>query len=227
MIRKTLSPFVFLILVLAMTGLACQAVAGSPDPTPAPEQPPVENPSPEEPAVQEPPEPSEQQPESPPQAEPSSPTSDFVVFTDMNDLYQIEVPGDWLYEQTIDTEDNYFYIDTFSSPDGGAVIENIVYDDGTRFTGSQKGRFALYLLNTFYSSTGKEGDIRVSDDKIMQDGSERLIWNSRGGGYSGISFLEVRSNGTTFLLFTVNWGNDYEDLYLDTLNYVIESYVIP
>ena len=119
------------------------------------------------------------------------------------------------------------YIDTFKSPDEGAVIENIVYDDGTAFTGNQKAKFSLYLLNTFYSSTGKEGDIKVSDDSIMKDGSERLTWTSKGGGYSGLSFLEVRNNGTTFLFFTVDWGNDVQDTYIDTLNYVIESYKIP
>ena len=158
---------------------------------------------------------------------PANTEGGFVSFTDSNKLYSIEVPVDWTYEQTADTENNNYYIDTFTAPDGGAVIENIVYDDGTAFTGNQKSKFALYLLNTFYSSTGKEGDIRVSGDSIMKDGSERLTWTSKGGGYSGISFLEVRSNGTTFLFFTVDWGNDVEDTYIDTLNYVIESYTIP
>jgi hypothetical protein len=221
---KTLKPFVFFVAVMVMASLACSLVTGSGAPAPA--DPPAEQP-PEQ-------QPSEQQPSAedaqPVQEEPQSSgngDSDFILFTDQNDLYTIEVPADWNYEQTVDTETNYYYIDTFTSPDGGAVIENIVYDDGDRFTGSQKGRFALYLLNTFYSSTGKEGDIRVSDDKIMQDGSERLTWTSQGGGYSGISFLEVRSNGTTFLFFTVDWGNDVKDTYYDTLMYVIDSYTIP
>lgn len=61
----------------------------------------------------------------------------------------------------------------------------------------------------------------------MPDGSERLTWRSSAGGYSGMSFLELRSNGTTFLFFTVDWGNDVKDVYIDTLNYVIETYTIP
>ena len=219
---KALKPIIFLVLITAVVSLACQALSDSPEPTsvPIPTNQPTQQPAPEQPATQEIPvdEPSQQ---------PESDGGGFVIFTDQNDLYSIEVPADWEYEQTYDAENNYYYIDTFSSPDGGAVIENIVYDDGTRFTGNQKGRFALYLLNTFYSSTGREGDIRVSDDKIMPDGSERLTWTSQEGGYSGLSFLEVRSNGTTFLLFTVNWGNSVEDDYIDTLNYVIDSYSIP
>lgn len=213
---------VFLVLLLTAS-MACSLFSAGG--VPATEELPVQQVPAEQPSVQQPAEQESPTQESPQQSD--SETGGFVTFTDQNDLYTIEVPADWIYEQTYDSENNYYYIDTFTSPDGGAVIENIVYDDGTLFTGNQKAKFALYLLNTFYSSTGKEGDIRVSDDKIMSDGSERLTWTSRGGGYSGISFLEVRSNGTTFLFFTVDWGNDVEETYLDTLNYVIESYTTP
>ena len=202
---------------LMAVSMACSLFSGSDTPIteePAMQQEPPTKPEP--PTIEEPTE------------EPVSDTSgDFVTFTDQNDLYSIEVPADWTYEQSYDSENNYYYIDTFTSPDGGAVIENIVYDDGKPFTGNQKSKFSLYLLNTFYSSTGTEGDIKVTNDSIMKDGSERLTWESKSGGYSGISFLEVRSNGTTFLFFTVDWGNDVEDTYIDTLNYVIESYTIP
>jgi hypothetical protein len=214
-----LKPFVFILAVMAVVSLACSRGSGTPvpEPTPvvAPTQPPVQQPTPQEAVV-----------EQPTQA-PDTASSDFFAFTDQNNLYTIEVPGDWKHDQTFDTENNYYYIDTFTSPDEGAVVENIVYDDGTAFSGNQKSKFSLYLLNTFYSSTGKEGDIKISDDSIMKDGSERLTWTSKGGGYSGISFLEVRSNGTTFLFFTVDWGNDVEDTYRDILEHVIESYTIP
>jgi len=216
------SLFAFVVLLLAVS-LACSVFSGGQNvPTTAPE---VQQPATQPPQVQAP-------TEQPVDNTPTDSTSNdsaggYVTFTDQNNLYSIEVPADWDYSQTVDTESNNYYIDTFKSPDGGAVIENIVYDDGTAFTGNQKAKFSLYLLNRFYSSTGKEGDIRVSDDSIMKDGSERLTWTSKGGGYSGFSFLEVRSNGTTFLFFTVDWGNDVQDTYIDTLNYVIESYKIP
>ena len=225
---KTLKPFLFIVAVMAVVSLACLGGSGTPEPAPILVEP---TPQPVQPTAQ--PvvvtvvvtaEPTQQEP-----APPENNGSDggFITFTDRNDLYTIEVPADWEYQETIDTEDGNYYIDTFTSPDGGAVIENIVYDDGKGFSGNQKSKFALYLLNTFYSSTGKEGDIKVTDDAIMQDGSERLTWTSKGGGYSGISFLELRPNGTTFLFFTVDWGNSVEDQYFDTLSYVIESYTIP
>jgi len=156
----------------------------------------------------------------------SASNSDLVTFTDQNKYYAIDLPGDWKHDQTVDKENDYYYIDTFTSPDGNAIIENIAYDDGKPFTGGGNGKFALYLLNTFYSDTGKEGDIRVSDDSIQKDGSERLTWTSKGGGYSGFSYFEVR-NKTSFLMFTVDWANDHESDYIDVLDSVISSYRLP
>ena len=177
------------------------------------------------------------QPQQPPSTQPPStqPPSNsgntgssgqLTTFTDKNKYYQIDVPSDWKYSQTVDKTNNYYYIDQFKSPDGNALVENIAYDDGTAFSGADNGRFALYLLNNFYSNTGKEGDIRVSDDSIQKDGSERLTWASKGGGYSGISYFEVR-NRTTFLMFTIEWANDYKDQYFDMLGNVVSSYTTP
>ena len=59
------------------------------------------------------------------------------------------------------------------------MVENIAYDDGTAFNGSENGKFALQIPNQNYSSTGKEGDIKVTDDSIQKDGSERLTWTSK------------------------------------------------
>ncbi len=159
-------------------------------------------------------------------AQPANAGGGYTTFTDQNKYYQIDVPSGWTHSQTTDKQNNYYYIDTFESPDKNGMIENIAYDDGTAFNGSDNGRFALYLLNTFYSYTKAEGDIRVSDDSIQKDGSERLTWASKGGGYSGISYFEVR-NKTTFLMFTVEWGNNYKDQYFDTLDHVISSYTSP
>jgi hypothetical protein len=181
-------------------GLAC----GSPAPTPTPA-----------PTVA-PPEPTQA----------TSSGDEWVTFTDENDYLELDVPGDWAYGQDKDEENDFWYWDYFVSPDEHAVVESVVFDDGTAWTGSSSGKQALYMLHQFYSNTGEEGDIRISDDSIQKDGSERLTWESKSGDYSGISFFEVR-NRTAFLMFTVKWDNDFEDQYLDTLNSVIDSYRIP
>ena len=126
----------------------------------------------------------------------------------------------------MDKQDNYYYIDTFTSPDDTAVIESIIYDDGKAFTALDKSHAALFFLNNWYSYTGKEGDIRITDDSIQKDGSERLVWTSKGGGYSGVSFLETRGT-TTFLFFTLNWGDSYKDQFADIVDSVVQSYRVP
>ena len=210
MLLKSARPIFFVFLILALASLACGIDLGDETQT-APPQPPTA----EQQSVQ---------PTEPEQVVNDS--SGLTTFTDEDDLYAIEVPANWTYTHTVDEQDNFYYIDTFISPDEAAVIENIVYDDGKAVTGAYKSAFALFFLNNWYSNTGKEGDIRVSEDKIMEDGSERLTWTSRGGDYSGISFLESRG-ATTFLFFTVDWADDAEDQYIDILNAVIESYRIP
>ncbi|MFZ5878499.1 MAG: hypothetical protein ACOY0R_03945 [Chloroflexota bacterium] len=210
--------------VFVLVSLACTGGQGTPSPVPPqpqPQQPQPQQPQPQQPQPQQPspqPEPEQEPTPSPTEEQPTS--GGWTSFTDENDFYTIQVPADWDYSHEIG---NYYYIDQFKSPDEQALVENLVYDEGAAFTGNVNGKFALALLHTFYSNTGKEGDIRITDDNIQPDGSERLIWQSRGGGYSGISYFEVR-NKTTFLMFTVEWINSAEDLYLDTLNAVIESY---
>ena len=153
----------------------------------------------------------------------STSTSELTTFTDKNSYYQIDLPGDWKHTSGNDTN---IYWDKFTSPDEHAIIQNLAYDDGTVWTGSQNGQAALLLLNNYYSSTKKEGDIRVTDDSIQNDGSERLTWFSKGGSYSGISYFEVRKR-TTFLMFTALWDNDYQSTYVDLLDKVISSYRQP
>lgn len=193
--------------LLVIVSLAC---GGSSEPTAAPTIPPA----PTNPPVEQP---TEQQQQ--------GSSDELVTFTDGNGLLAFDLPGDWTYEQTSDTN---YYVDTFTSPDGSALIESLVYNDGTAFVKSQKGKFALDLINTFYSATGQVGDIRVTSDQIMDDGSERLEWTSKSGGFSGVSFLETRgADNSTFLLFTAKWLNDADQSVFDAINNAIASYRIP
>lgn len=153
-------------------------------------------------------------------------SSGLVPFKDQNGNFAIDVPASWTHTQDVDKQNNYWYWDVIASPDGNAKVESVVYNDGTPWTGSQNGQTALYLLNKFYSNTGKEGDIRVSSDSIQKDGSERLVWASKGGNYSGESFFEVR-NRLTFLMLTIWWKNDFASQYESTLDDVVASYRIP
>ena len=112
-------------------------------------------------------------------------------------------------------------IDSFQSPDKVTFIDNFVYDDGTTFTRSQAGQAALTLLKEYY----QVNDIVVTSDKVQGDGSERLDWYSRNGGYSGESFFETR--GTTFLMLTWVANDSYFDLYSPVWGSILDTYSIP
>jgi len=219
--RNVFFPFLALLVFMISVGCLCTGLTNkvTATPPPVPTQPPVQLPT-QAPVIQPTEVPATEAPVS------NNSSGGLKTFTDENNFFSIDVPSDWEYSHTVDPDKNYYYIDTFSSPDGGAVIENIVYNDGTAFSGGQNGKFALQILNQLYSKTGREGDIKVSDDQIMKDGSERLTWASKEGLYSGLSFFEIREKNW-FLMFTVNWGNAVQDQYLDTLNAVIESYRTP
>jgi len=212
---RMLFAFVALLLVvgLACTGGQTPTIAPPPTNRPAPTNVPESNPiAPRPPALN-----------NPPLSNGNS--SDIVTFTDKNNLMAIDLPGDWVYENG--SADNYYY-DTFTSPAGDAKMESLVYNDGTAFVANQNGKFALGLLHNIYSATGQEGDIKITDDSVQSDGSERLTWQSKSGGYSGVSFFELRgSDNSTFLMLTAWWNNDVDQAVLDTINNAISSYKIP
>lgn len=139
------------------------------------------------------------------------------TFTNPDALFSVKVPTAWEYERS---ESENAGIDTFIAPDGHAVIQNIVYDDGNAISRSDAADLALQLLHNSYAP-----DVRILDNRMQPDGSERLTWTSSSGDYSGISFFETR--GTTFLLFTAMYDRQYEDVYLDPLEYTISSYAAP
>ncbi len=146
----------------------------------------------------------------------------FNTFTDKNNYYQMDVPAGWTYSSG---SGDHYYFDQFKSPDGNALIENIVYDEGAPLEGTKFGQTALQLLDQFYGS-GSNGTIQLTDDTPQQDGSERLSWNLSSGMLSGVSFIEVR-NGKTILLLTAEWSNDYKSQYIDILDKSVSSYRNP
>ena len=200
--------------ILLAVSLACSALSSEPAANPT--LPPV----PTEPPAQQ-----DQQNQQQDQGQ-QSVDNGLITFTDENELAAFDLPGDWIYNHTVG--ENY-YVDRFTASDEvSGFIESIVYNDGTPFVKSQNGKFALDLINTFYSATGQVGDIRISSDQLMPDGSERLEWKSKSSGYSGVSFFETRgSDNSTFMMFTAWWLDTADQTTLDAINNAISSYRIP
>ena len=203
---RGLSYLLAFIAFIAATGLACETLFPSATPTSVPTSSPA--------------------PTAVPQAT-DTPIASLTTFTDQNNDYQIDVPSDWTHKSSSGQD---FYWDTFTSPDGGAVVENYTYlkaasAGGTPWNDTQMKKYATEVLDKYYSKTGKPGDIEITETKPQSDGSVRLAWDSKSGDYSGLSYYELRT--TRFLLFTVDWGNSYKDQWIDMLNKVIASYRVP
>ncbi len=204
--------FVFAALML-LVSLACGALS-SPDPTPVP--PPTKA------------EPSQEQPNAPSEPTGNQGSSDIIAAEDQNKLFTFDIPANWSYEANdlgnAIYSDVYMFADTWTSPDESAVIEGISgRSEGFDFDGTTSTRVALDMLNYYYSDTGKEGDIRISETSTAEDGSTRFDWESKGGDYSGISWFEVRGT-RTFLMWTVNWGNGADQATLDIVDNAINTY---
>ncbi len=154
----------------------------------------------------------------------ASKVSDFDLyhyiynFTSDSDLFTMDVPTPWIYTYA---KDGDVTIEKFSAPDNNAFIESIIYNDGSSQNGATAGAGALALLNNYYTNGG--GDIKVTEDKIMEDGSERLTWTSKKGGYSGLTFFEVPDGKTILILSTVT-SNDYVDVYSPVFDYTLSTY---
>ncbi|MBK6792035.1 MAG: hypothetical protein IPG80_05715 [Anaerolineales bacterium] len=219
--------FVFLAIMLAVS-LACSATSQQ-EPTANPTLPPI----PTNPPVQQ----DQQQGQQQDQQQGQQQTTDngIVTFVDANNLLAFDLPGDWTYLHTDHGDTIYTdvtaYTDTFTSPDEAAKIESLVMfaNEGVTVNNSISQAVALDILNTYYSSTGtNNGDIRIKSDQIMQDGSERFEWISKGGNYTGVSFFEVRGDDKrTWLMLTAWWDNNADQAVLDVVDNAIATYRIP
>ena len=137
----------------------------------------------------------------------------------------ISVPIGWTY--VYDEKQTYTdsIIETLTSPDGAALIENISVVDGNTYTMGNAGEAALFLLNDRYSSGG--GDVRVSNIQTLNDGSEFWTWKSTKGGYSGTTNFELRNGGKQILLLSFLANNEVFDLYTPLFDRVLSTYTIP
>lgn len=143
------------------------------------------------------------------------------TFMGPKNLFAIEVPLSWKHETSTDAN---LIVDSIHAPDEHASIESIMYDDGYPYPKADAGQATLRLLNQFY--TNGAGDIAITDDRIMEDRRERLTWESKQGGFSGITTFEVR-NETSLIIFSVLYDNPYEDTYRGLLEFVIDTYEFP
>lgn len=137
-----------------------------------------------------------------------------LLTTFSNGAYSMEVPGYWEYQNTIA---EHSVVDTFTSPDGHAVIQMIVYDDGQFISGSVAGAFVRNLIRNYYAK-----DIVVTSYRYLPDGREELIWNSSGSNYEGITYFDAHN--TELIIYTVMSDVDIRETYSELLDNALNSF---
>jgi hypothetical protein len=142
--------------------------------------------------------------------------AEWIVYSDAEGFISVEIPGAWTHETK---EDGNVFADNFYPEEGGAYVQNMIYDDGTTWNQSMAGQVALIVLNQAY--TDGAGDIKISKDEPQSDGSERLTWTSKAGNYSGVTVF--KASGKKLILFSVLYNNDAKDYYEDQVNHVLET----
>jgi hypothetical protein len=140
-------------------------------------------------------------------------------YTSPDSLFTIEVPTSWT--KFLDTARiQKAQIEQFFSPDRRASIQTVIYRHGTLIEQEFKATKTREILNTLYGPR-----FRVSHDKALPDGRERLAWSVESKELSGISFFH--SWGGSLYIFTVLWDDAYQPLYQPVLDRVVESFSYP
>ena len=138
------------------------------------------------------------------------------TFHERNNAYTVEVPDSWTYEPRFETNTT---LDTFYSPDRHAVFTGIVFNDGNPISKQVAGQFTLTLLRNYIAQ-----DIHVTDDRIMANGGEKLIWNSLNGKYHGDTRFIVQDQ--SLLIYSIVVDDAYDDVYMPVLERILDSFTV-
>ena len=131
-------------------------------------------------------------------------------------LFTLDVPTAWSKYADVGSIENT-QLEGFLSPDLHAAVQVVIYRQGSLIKREAKAFKTLEIMRKLYGY-----DLRVSHDKALPDGRERLAWSAARREVSGISFFD--SFGNSMYIFSIVWDNDFDDMYKFTLNAVVDSF---
>ena len=131
-------------------------------------------------------------------------------------LFTLEVPTAWSRYADVASIENT-QLEGFLSPDMHAAVQVAVYRQGSLIKREAKAFKTLEIMRKLYGY-----DLRVSHDKALPDGRERLAWSAAQRKVSGISFFD--SFGSSMYIFSIVWDNDFEEMYKTTLDAAVNSF---
>ena len=138
------------------------------------------------------------------------------IYTAPNAFFKLEIPIPW--DKFIDaTAIEKTIIEGFLSPDKRASVQIAVYEHGALITQAVKAEKTRDIIHALYGN-----DLRISHDKALPDGRERLSWYAKKKDINGISYFD--SYGSSLYVFTILWEESTEDIYLPVLEDIEASF---
>lgn len=131
-------------------------------------------------------------------------------------LFTLDVPTAWSRYADVGSMEAT-QLEGFLSPDMHAAVQVAVYRQGSLIKREAKAIKTMEIMRKLYGH-----DLRVSHDKALPDGRERLAWSAARRAVSGISFFD--SFGSSMYIFSIVWDNDFEKMYKPTLDKVVDSF---
>ena len=137
-------------------------------------------------------------------------------YTAQDVLFTLDVPTAWSrYADTASIENTQ--LEGFLSPDSHAAVQVAVYRQGSLIKVETKAFKTMEIMRKVYGY-----DLRVSHDKTLPDGRERLAWSAARRKVSGISYFD--SFGSSLYIFSIIWDDAFEDMYMPSLDAVVNSF---
>ena len=131
-------------------------------------------------------------------------------------FFEVNVPTAWSKYVDAATVEKTI-IEGFLSPDMRASVQIAVFRHGVLIKQSLKADKTLEIMRALYGY-----DLRVSHDKALPDGRERLEWYASNKNINGISYFDSYAN--SLYVFSIIWEESTAEIYLPLLEEITASF---
>lgn len=131
-------------------------------------------------------------------------------------FFEVDVPTAWSkYVDAAAVEKTI--VEGFLSPDMRASVQIAVFRHGVLIKQALKAEKTLEIMRALYGY-----DLRVSHDKALPDGRERLAWSASNKDINGISYFDSYAN--SLYVFSIIWEESTAEIYLPLLEEIAASF---
>ena len=131
-------------------------------------------------------------------------------------FFEVDIPTAWSKYVDAATVEKTI-VEGFLSPDMRASVQIAMFRHGVLIEQALKADKTLDIMHALYGD-----DLRVSHDKALPDGRERLAWYATKKGINGISYFD--SYGSSLYIFSIVWEESTAVIYLPLLEEIAASF---